>query len=106
MNIEEIFDDIKDGVGTLAENTLKDFVQSAKDDLDAFLEESGEAIERRATMLAKGELTPQEFKFLTKMEVDLAEFHILTAMGIAQTRLERFRQGLISLIIKSVFAAI
>jgi len=56
--------------------------------------------------LAKGELTPQEFKFLTKMEVDLAEFHILTAMGIAQTRLERFRQGLISLIIKSVFAAI
>jgi hypothetical protein len=48
-------------------------------------------------------MSKREFQDLVKGEKDLAKLHALTEAGIATARLERFRSGLITLVIDSAF---
>ena len=97
---------VRTGVGDLAQNTVGDFVPQAEADATAFLNSSGEKLRKWGDLLANGLITPEEFEFLLGSQRDLAKMHALTALGLAATRLERFRTGLISLIVKSAFGVI
>ena len=97
---------VKEGVGDLAKNTVGDLIPQAQADAAAFLQSSGEKLRKWGDLLANGLITPDEFEFLLGSQRDLAKMHALTALGLAATRLERFRTGLISLIVKSAFGVI
>ena len=96
-------DAVGDGVEVLAKNTFKDFVSEAKEDTEAFWEDSEETFKRWVDALVTGKLTKDEFEFLVGMRADLAKMHALTAVGVSATRIERFRTGVISLFTKSIF---
>ncbi len=106
MKIDDIIDELRKGILDLAKNTVEEFVQHAKDDFEDFISATRDDVERWTIALAEGKLTADEFRFLLKMRADLAEMHALTSVGIAATRLKRFRDGMISLIIKTIFAAL
>lgn len=97
---------VQGGLDELARNTVGGAVAQARSDASAFLDASRTAFERWLTALAEGALSREDFEFLVRGQKDLARLNALTAVGLAQTRLERFRTGLISLLVSSAFKVV
>ncbi len=95
---EDFKDAIVDGAKQLAKETIGDFLDSAQDDAKAFLESIKDDLERWAKMLKNDEITKDDLKDLIEAKEALAEIRVLTQAGIAATKLERFRTGLINLV--------
>ena len=89
---------IVDGAKQLAKETVGDLLESAQDDAKAFLESIKDDLERWTKMLKDGEISKDELKELVEAKEALAEIRALTQAGIAATKIERFRAGLINLI--------
>lgn len=97
---------VQDGLKTLAKNTVQDALDQAEADAKAFVKDSEESLRRWGDALAQGKITKEDFEYLVGGQKDLAKMHALKAIGVTQARLERFRTGLISLIVSSAFDAI
>lgn len=106
MNIDDILDEIADGIVDIVKNGAATFADEAKQDLKAFLTDSEEDLKRYAQLLLEGKLTKADFKFLVGMKADGAEMLALSAKGIARTRIKHLLNSIRDLIIKTVFAAI
>lgn len=94
---------LKEGIKPLARETLEGFEDQALDDAQAFLDKARRDLQRWTQLLAQGQLTQQDFSDLVHAKMALVEIHALGQAGIALTRLERFRSGLINLIIDTAF---
>ncbi|NOD84029.1 hypothetical protein [Ruegeria sp. HKCCD6119] len=105
-NWDEFVNSVQEGLKTLAKNTVQDALDQAEKDAKAFIEDSEQAIRRWGDALAQGKITKDDFEYLVGGQKDLAKMHALKAVGLAQARLERFRTGLISLVVSSAFDAI
>lgn len=101
------YDDFKDGVEEgaklLAREIFHDFEIQAKNDAGAFLEKTKTDMQRWTRLLAEGKLTEQDFGDLVQAKKALAEIHGLSGAGIATAKLERFRTGLITLVVDTAF---
>ncbi len=101
------FDDfiaaVEDGAKELAKETIDDYIAEAKQDSDAFLNKLKDDLRKWTLQLANNELSKQDFKDLVQAKEALAEIHALTQKGITLARLERFRSGLIELVINTAF---
>jgi hypothetical protein len=101
------FDDFKSGVvegaKTLAKGLFKDFQTQATQDTKAFLSKAEEDLQRWTKLLASNDLTKQDFEDLVKAKKALAEMHALTEAGVLAATVERFRTGLINLIVDAAF---
>lgn len=106
MTIDEIIDAAKDPILELAKNTVSDFVDQAKDDFADFTEDSKEVLENWANAAGQGLLSKAELTFLLRMRADLAEMHALTAAGIGKTKLENFRKGMISVLVRTIMTLV
>ena len=104
--INEVFTAFKSGVAELAKSTVKVFVSEAESDADAFLNQSRDQLSDLTTAFARGKLSKDEFKDLVDDQIVISEMFALTKVGIAKTRIDRFRVGLIDLFISSVFKAV
>jgi hypothetical protein len=103
---DEFLAQLQTGVGALARNTVGDAVDQARADALSFVARSEAKLKRWADLLAAGAITREEFEHLVKGQSQLATLVALTALGLAATRLERFRKGLINLVIESAFKAV
>lgn len=90
---------IKDGVATLAVETLQEHRKAAMADAEEFLRRTQGDLERWARDLATGSLTPADFEFLVNAKKDLAEMEALKQAGLALVRVDRFRNALVDLVI-------
>ncbi len=101
------FDDflkaLKDGIKELAEESWKEYQQSAVKDGSAFVEKTKEDLERWTKLLANGDLTPKDFEWLVKGKKDLAELEALKQAGLALARLDQLRNSLIDLVVGTAF---
>ena len=91
------------GAKDLAKETFDGFEDAAKDDAKAFIKKSKKDLQRWTKLLAKKKLTKQDFSDLMDAKMALAELHILRQEGVALARLERFRSGLINLVVDTAF---
>ena len=103
MDFGEIFDELKSKTIDLAKLTVKEYAEEAKKDALAFLESSKEKLERWTTLLAKGDITTDEFEYLVNSQQSLAQMKALTQAGLAQIRADQFKQGLLNLVVDVVF---
>lgn len=106
MHIDNIISEAKNGVEQLAKNIFGEFLVQAEEDFIDFANETKSSLENWANAAANGQLSKEELAFLIKMRADLAEMHSLTALGIAHSKLEKFRRGVISLLVRAVMSAI
>lgn len=100
---DEFVEAVKEGVKGLAQNTFSDFVDDAKLDANAFIKKFEADLKRWVNLLAEGKLSEQDFSDLVQAKKALAEIHLLRQRGVALTKIERFRSGLVTLIIDTAF---
>ena len=102
-SFDDFIEAVKSGAKDLAKDIFDGFEDQAKEDTEAFLEKSKADIKRWTKLLADGDLTEQDFSDLIQAKKALAEIHALRQKGVALTKIERFRSGLINLVIDKAF---
>lgn len=100
---EEFYEILKSELVELAEYSWKTYKDAAIKDGKAFIEKSKADLERWTKMLAKGELTQDDFEWLMVSKKDLAELVALKETGLAKVALDRFVNGLIDTIVATAF---
>ena len=95
---------VKDGAIELAKDLFDGFEKQAAKDAAAFLEKTKQDLKRWTTLLAHKEITEEDFSDLVHAKKALAEIHALRQAGIALIKLEKFRSGLVNLVIDRAFA--
>jgi hypothetical protein len=101
----KLFDDLKDQLGSLAENELKEFAGKGKADALAFLEKSRAQLEEWFQKLADEEMDEDEFRELVETQKDLAKMEALRKTSAGQQKVESFRDATLNLIIKAAIIA-
>lgn len=91
------------GAKDLAKEVFDGLEDNAKADAKAFLDKAESDLKRWTKLLAVKEITERDFADLVQAKKALAEIHALTQAGVALARLERFRSGLIDLVIDTAF---
>lgn len=102
---DEFLETLKTELVEFAEYSWKTYRDAAVKDSKAFVEKSKSDLERWTKMLAKGELTRDDFEWLMVGKKDLAELVALKQRGLAKVALDRFVNGLIDTIVSTAFKA-
>lgn len=85
----------------LAKTQFGELPDQMKSDVQSYLDATIDDIERWTTLLAERRITEKDFSDLVHSSQELAEMVKLTQAGITLTRLERFRSGLIQIVVDS-----
>lgn len=102
-SFDEFLEILKTELVKFAEDSWNTNKAAAVNDGRAFLEKSKADLERWTKMLAKGDLTRDDFKWLVIGKKDLAELVALKQKGLAKVALDRFVNGLIDTIVSTAF---
>jgi hypothetical protein len=100
---DEYLDDVLNGIKDLAKNTLGGFENQAKEDAKDFIKKTEEDLQRWFNLLASRGITEQDFSDLVQAKRALADMRRVSVAGAGLARLERFRSGLIDLLVGKAF---
>ena len=103
IDFATIFDQLKQGIITLAQATITKYTKQAKEDGLKMLQDMEEKLERWTKMLVAGQLTTKEFEFLVNSEKDLIVMSGLKQAGLAAIRVDQFKASVLNLIVDTVF---
>lgn len=103
----EKFDEFKaaleDGIKDLARKTTQDFAGQAFDDGRAFLKETEGDLKRWTRLLASGDLTEDDFKWLVQSKKDVAQMVALKQKGLGLAKIDSYRRSLLDLVVNTAF---
>lgn len=102
-DFNEFWENLEKGLEELAKKNLKEFVEAAKKDGNAFFDKTMTDLQRWTKLLVQGDLTQDDFEWLVAGKIDLAEMEALKQEGLESVRIERFKNALISLVIDTAF---
>lgn len=102
-NFDDFFNEVLAEFRILAQEMFRDFEKQAKDDAEEFLNKVRDDLQRWADLLAKKQITEQDFSDLIKAKKALARMHRLTREGVMLTRLEQFRLSIVNILIDKIF---
>lgn len=102
-SFDDFIEELKTELVDFAEYSWKAYKTAAVKDGKAFLEQSKADLERWTKMLAKGDLTRDDFEWLMVGKKDLAELVALKQKGLAKVALDRFINGVIDTIVSTAF---
>jgi hypothetical protein len=102
------FDDylsaVRDGAKELAKELFSELGENAKKDTQAFLESAKEDLERWTKLVAEGKLVKQDLSDLVEAKKALLEMRALREAGVFAATLERFRSGVLALVVDKAFS--
>jgi len=102
VNFQDLFDTLKTGVVDLAKGTVSDCVSEATTAGQNALVEMKADIEDWSMSIATGEMDIKDVEFLIAGRKELTEMHGLEQLGIAQIELDKFKNGMIDLIVGTI----
>ena len=105
-DFNQIFNDIKNQLGPLADQDLKEFAGQGKQDADAFLDQSRANLAKWVQQLADKEIDQDEFTWLVESQKAAAEMTALEAANAGTVRIEQFRDSVLNLVVKTAVTAI
>jgi hypothetical protein len=105
-DFNQIFTDIKDQLGPLAEQNLQEFAGQGKQDAEAFLAQSRAELEKWIQQLANGDIDQDEFNFLVESQKAAAKMTALQAASAGQVRIDQFRDSVFNVVIQTAVAAV
>lgn len=105
-DFDNFLQEVAEGIKELVEATLKDFKKEALKDGQTFLNSTKADLERWTRLLARGELTRQDFEWLVQGKKDLAEMKLLKQRGLAQIKINKFTNSLIALVIDKALSMV
>lgn len=101
-NFRAFWKGLRDELRRLVESSWREYRDAALKDGDAFFRKTREDLERWAALLAKGQLTADEVTWLVRGKKDLATLAALEQAGLALAARDRFRDGLLDLLGRSL----
>ncbi len=106
VNFEDIFNDIKTQVVDLAKTEVKDYADNAVKDTNEYLQTSKEKLKKWTLLLVDKKIDGDEFGYLVNSQLGLGEMKVLTNIGIAQIKAEKFKDDVIHLVVNTVLTRI
>ncbi len=103
---DDIFTEIKGKVVDLAKAEVKDFADSAAKDTKDYLQTSKEKLKKWTLLLVDKKLDGEEFEFLVNSQLGLGEMKVLTNVGIAQIKAEKFKNSVIHLVVDTILTRV
>jgi hypothetical protein len=100
---EDFLDQVKTGTRDLALELFTEYQETAIKESEAFFAAAKADLERWAKLLVAGELTREDFEWLVKGKKDLLDLHALKQAGLARVRIDKFRNGVLRLVIDKAF---
>ena len=102
-NLDNFFNEVLAEFRILAQEMFRDFEKQAKDDAEDFLNKIRDDLQRWADLLAKKQITEQDFSDFINAKKSLAKMHRLTQEGVMLARLEKFRLSIVNILIDKIF---
>lgn len=102
-DFKEFWENLKKGLESLTKDNLTAFQGAAEKDGKAFLNKTQKDLQRWTGLLARGELSREDFQWLVKGKKDLAEMEALKEAGLTLAKVEKFQNSLVSLVVDTAF---
>ncbi|WP_221392721.1 hypothetical protein [Dyadobacter sp. NIV53] len=102
MNFDQIYQSLQTGVESVAKESLDGYVNQAKKDGEQALGTIKENLQRWAIEVESGALNKEDLEFLLQGEEALDELVALKEAGLAAVQIDKFRNGLINMIIGTI----
>lgn len=106
FDFDDFLSDLLDGMEDLAKDMLGEHAKEALQDSKDFLEETKEDLERWTKLLAKGDISKEEFEWLVASAKGSAKMYALKEAGLTLIKIERFKNAVIDFLVGKVFALI
>lgn len=103
---DQFVDSVENDASDLAQTLFENWRGEARSDAIEFAELAKDKLPRWTDALAQGKIDKAEFSLLVSSLETLAHLNALKAKGLAKQQLERFRSGLISIVIRAAFAIV
>jgi hypothetical protein len=102
INFEQLFNELKEGVVSIAKDTLKEYESSAKADGQKIVDDLKQNLQQWAKEEETGSLTTGDLGYLLQEEKDLTKMVALKEAGLAEVRIDEFRNNIINMIISTL----
>ena len=106
MEFKDILKEIKGNLLDLMGTKFDDLKSEAKKDVQDFLSASKEKLERWTTLLAEGNLTIQDYKWLVESQKDLVVLKGLYAAGVSKIKLGHLKNSILDTVINTAIGIV
>ncbi len=106
MDFEKLLKELQTVLQELFKNKYKDFEKEAKKDIDQFLKESRDKLERWTVLLSNKDITIDDFEWLVKSQKDLLLMKTLHNAGVNKISLGHFKNKIIKTIINTIISVV
>lgn len=106
MDFDKILQELKKSLVSLFSEKFGEFSKESKKDIELFLSESKDKLERWTSLLAQGKLTVEDFEWLVESQKDLFKMKTLQAAGISKISLGHFKNKVVKTIVDTIKALI
>ncbi len=106
MDIEKLLQALKDNLLSLLGDKLKDFKPQLEKDINLYINQSRDKLERWALLFAAGSITNEELEWLLKSQQDLIVLKTLQIAGLSKIKLNNLKNSIIQTIFKTIILAI
>jgi hypothetical protein len=102
MDNDTLLKELKSRLKIIITNSYKDIKPELEKDINAFLETSGEKLERWILLFSTSALTEEELEWLLKSQLDLVALQALQTTGISKIRLNTLKNNILKTIFKVI----
>lgn len=102
INFDQLYESLKNGVESVAKDSLQDYYNEAKSDGQRALTNLKENLKQWALEVENGDMSADDLVFLLKGEEALNEMIALKQAGLASVHIDQFRNGLVNMIINTL----
>ncbi len=103
---QEFIDSLKDEIGILAKEELRDLIKETKKDKNSFIKRQGEKLELYLSQLAEKKITKEQFKGYILDIIDLTRIQARKMKTRAKARAQRLVRNIRKLIINALLELI
>ncbi|WP_028888821.1 hypothetical protein [Tenacibaculum ovolyticum] len=102
MDFEKILQELKKSLFDLFKDKYTDFTSESKKDIEYFLNESKEKLQRWTVLLQEEKLTLDDYEWLIKSQKDLFHLKALETAGVSKISLGHFKNKVVKTIIDTI----
>ena len=106
MDFKELFATIKVDILDLFKDRFDQEGTQIKKDIDLFLENSKEKLERWTVLLSQKAITPKEYELLLQSQKDLLIIESLQKAGISKIKIGLFKNAAIKIIVTKAITSL
>ena len=106
MDIDKLLKEFKENVLTLIGTRLKEFKPELEKDLNDYIKNSREKLERWALLFVNGSITKDELEWLLKSQQDLILLKALQNAGISKIKLNNIKNDILKVVFQTLLLSL